>query len=229
MNMSRLALSISLFLSFTSISIECITANIVPETSISIENVTYDYELSSNSNGIIDCWGQLKFEVNLPKETKYVLYYRTAPYFEYKNHIFFGLCTPYMNITDNPLIVSDNNIRWGRHFKIRVRLNDGSWIESQTENTNSFIREDDLKALNQISYLEESTIEPVSLFIDNGQLHVIPLGDINLTVADFNGHLLFSTVISQPTSISLEKSTTSHIIVKYAFNGSIIIKKFRIK
>lgn len=229
MNMNRLALSISLFLSFICISIECITANIVPETSISIENITYDYELSSSSNGIIDCWGQLNFEVNLPKGAKYVLYDRTAPYFEYKNHIFFGLCTPYMNITDNPLIISDNNIRWGRYFRIRVCLDDGSWIESPTENTNSFIREDDLNALNHTSTVKKTTIEWVSLFIDKGQLHVIPLGDINLTVADVNGHLLFSNVVSKPTSISLEKSTTPFVIVKYAFNGSILIKKFKIK
>ncbi|MBD5257452.1 MAG: hypothetical protein HDS52_02015 [Barnesiella sp.] len=220
-----------LCLSFFNLKANAHSDDIEGNTMPKILNVDYDYELF-NKNDEIDCKGQLKFRVSIPPGAISLIYEKQGRlFFESQNHpdlIDFNMKWGYDNFTENSVEINDPEIYWGRYFRVRVKMEDDTWICSEIHNTKNYMCEEDLAILLQSAYVDDINPDDISVYINNDMLNINTSEEMDLVILDLRGQILFSGVVSQSTTIPLNMSSTPIIIVRYNFKNKTLTQKFKI-
>jgi len=108
-------------------------------------------------------------------------------------------------------------------------MDDDTWIYSETLNTSTYIKEEDLATLLEASAVENVDSDAVNLTVDDKALNIIAQEPIDLMIVDLTGQILFAGKISQSTSIPLDYSAASVVIVCYTINNNTVTKKFKLR
>lgn len=198
----------------------------------SIDNVVYDYQMVED-DGKIDCVGTLEFTVPVLPDCSHFVVVRTRQHTLESDKKKFLAKILFTQIDHNlpTKTLSLKNIYWGTYFKVFVYFNEESRqpIFTQEYCSNSYIREDDLAKILDYASIDETFTDGVDISVIGNVLNVQAAEDIDLTVADLRGNLLFSGIVSQSASISLDKTTSSVVIVRYYVNNMPVTKKFIVK
>lgn len=194
-----------------------------------IYDVTYSYDLISNSQSKIECVGSLSFFVSLPPNTDTFILERTNPYNRGTFREKFFLSKALYPVTTTELTLP--KIYWGTYFRICAIFTDGTRTFSPTYSVNDYIDPTDLETLlNQGSASVENTEEEkVCLYVNNHKLQVSTPELLSLFVFDLYGKCIFNGDIHQATTIPLDNITSPFVIVRYKTSETTITKKLQIQ
>lgn len=218
-------------LSFCKLSAEANQSKIQSyESEVSIDNVTYEYKVFNETDNRINCTGTINFTINIPTGCQRLLLVRTRGHTVDSDRLSFSIKTQLPIVDDSSTMsVSLPDMSWGTYFRIFAYFENDRYIYSPTYCTNSYIEENDLKIILGQASVYSPAAEEVNFSVSNKNLSVDTSSTIDVTIVDLNGNLLYTGIVSQPTEISLERATSSVIIVRYCVNCTAITKKFIIK
>lgn len=196
-----------------------------------MENIIYDYILETTPGGKPDIKGTLQFNVKVPQGAIYAIYERTVSggSIVQDGSIRFTSGIRYEIPTTGILYVVDDKLKCDTYFRMRFILEDGTRLYSQTENTSSYIKEEDLKYFKDWSSVKSIIQNNVEVNCNLGMLYVYTTEKIEMKVYDLDGSVIFSDEIDAPRIISLENNNTPIVIVTYIINNKRITKKLKIR
>ncbi|MBD5248001.1 MAG: hypothetical protein HDS54_07555 [Barnesiella sp.] len=199
-----------------------------------MEDIIYDYEMISTPNGGKRCVGKLMLNVDVPQGAVYAIYEHSKPDLQNPNNpdsniVVFVVGRKYDDITKSPLSIVDERISQGTYFRVRFYLEDGTWLTSNIENTNSFISAEDLNVIYPSDSVELILPSKVRLIVRNEYLQVTTDENLYLNIYDLNGVILFSDIVESSASVSLSYSSSTIVVVQYKYIDKIMTKKFKIK
>lgn len=194
-----------------------------------IYDESFDYIIDKTSDQL-DCIGTLNFTINIPANCQRLLLVRTKEHIIDSDRLFFSIKTP-LPIQDDSsqLKVSLPDMSWGTYFRIFAYFDNDTYIYSPTYCTNSYIDESDLKMILEQASVDCTVYDAINFFFESGHLSIETTDTVEIIISDLNGNLVFSDIISQPTSVNIDKATTPILICRYRIGNSIFTEKFIVK
>lgn len=182
-----------------------------------IQDITYTYNLFSEDQKGLDCYGVLDLSISLPINTKTLIFERTKPHITNPdlNKLHFIVKSELPNTVD----LTIPNIYWGTYFRICAILIDGTRLYSSIYSINEYINHGDLDFLLKSSSIEEMYIDDVSLYIKNKKLYVNTPDTLSLSIYDLYGNQIFSGDIYQAKEIYLNNINSPFIIATYRISN----------
>lgn len=199
---------------------------------IDVKNIIYEYELSTNANGTIDCIGTLSCTVEkIPNNCKSIILCYTKPHLLDAEPIIFsgGKIFPISANDSNNVFITHTDIRWGTYFRIRAIMEDGTNIYSPTYYINTYIEESDLNRILGQANIENNFEDKIQISVDNERLIVISQEPLEIYMTDINGVAIYQNVINGYTEFPLKSISPSLIILKIISNKSVFTKKILLK
>jgi hypothetical protein len=197
---------------------------------VEINNISYNYEMFVSGNETPNCNGTLTLDLNFSENCTRILLFKSKAHILNDDKILSWAVSEYsIPLFTSKYEISLIDISWGTYFKIRADFEDGTYIYSPIYCTNSYIKKEDLDIILRQTSVVPADVDPIEISIKGKNLFINTSTSINFTVADLTGNLIFTGVVSQPTSIPIDKAKSMFIITRYKINGSIITKKFAIK
>lgn len=196
----------------------------------SIRDIDYVYGLVNDSQHGLDCIGTLNLTVESPQDLLAVVFERTEPHMSDGEDLRFLIKSSYP-IADNmsTIVISAQNIYWGTYFRVCMVFQNGSREYSPTYCVNTYISPEDLQRLEAHSKVDTSFVDSVSLTFDGRDLYVHTTEGVLLSVVDLSGKVLFSGYVNKPTSVSLDRTDTTCLIIRYSIGGKTMTKKLLLK
>lgn len=110
-----------------------------------IQDITYTYNLFSEDQKGLDCYGVLDLSISLPINTKTLIFERTKPHITNPdlNKLHFIVKSEMPNTVD----LTIPNIYWGTYFRICAILIDGTRLYSSIYSINEYINHEDLESV----------------------------------------------------------------------------------
>lgn len=195
---------------------------------VNIDSIEYNYTFS---DGYLTCKGDLEVIVDVSDRCSKLFIYYSKPFItdieDFKAFIAKYEFVSFEPGSKNRLVIP--NIKWGTYFRVRELLDDGTNIYSPTYCTNDFIDGNDLEKILEQASVDITETDDINTTINNGHLLINTSSPVEFTIADLDGNLLYSGIVSRQTEISLAPATSPIIIIRYNIKGKIITKKFVIK
>lgn len=196
----------------------------MPESEIQddplIQDISYSYSLFYGKKTVLDCSGTLGLSLSLPTNVSKLIFERTTSHIINPdlNNLHFIVkseipVTPYLEIS---------NIYWGTYFRICAILTDETRIYSAIYSINDYIDRVDLESLLSSSSIEDTSIDKISLHIENNNLYVTTPDTLCLNLFDLYGTRIYSGIIHHSDVISLNNINSPFIIVSYKTKSNII-------
>ena len=199
------------------------------ESVIAIENVSYQYELFRDRNGILDCTGTfvISARMNPADEVSHVVLERTVSHYIPGNHFFFSIKS---DVDFEPgkaeITVERDDISWGTYFDICVHYKDKTTARTEIVCTNDYMNPDDLESILKDSGIDEVDSDLVSITANDKTLTIETSGSMPLRIFDLQGTTLYSGIAEGEVSIPVN---APFVIVQYEINGKIATRKILIK
>ena len=199
------------------------------ESVIAIENVSYQYEMFHDRDGILDCTGTFAItaRINSADEVSHVVLERTVSHYIPGNHFFFSIKS---DIDFEPgkaeITVDRDDISWGTYFDICVHYKDKTTARTEIVCTNDYMNPDDLESILKDSGIDDVDSDPVSITVNDKTLTIETYGSMPLRIFDLQGTTLYSGIAEGEVSISVN---APFVIVQYEINGKITTRKILIK
>lgn len=199
------------------------------ESVIAIENVSYQYELFRDRDGILDCTGTfvISARMNPADEVSHVVLERTVSHYIPGNHFFFSIKS---DVDFEPgkaeITVDRDDISWGTYFDICVHYKDKTTARTEIVCTNDYMNPDDLESILKDSGIDEVDSDLVSITANDKTLMVNAPTAIPLRIIDLQGTTLYSGITEGEVSIPVN---APFAIVQYEINGKIATRKILIK
>lgn len=199
------------------------------ESVIAIENVSYQYELFRDRDGILDCTGTfvISARINPAEEVSHVVLERTVSHYIPGNHFFFSIKS---DVDFEPgkaeITVERDDISWGTYFDICVHYKDKTTARTEIVCTNDYMNPDDLESILKDSGIDDVDNDTVSFTVYDKTLTVNTLSTVPLRIFDLQGTTLYSGIAEGEVSIPVN---ATFLIVQYEINGKIATRKILIK
>ena len=199
------------------------------ESVIAIENVSYQYELFRDRDGILDCTGTFVIfaRINPADEVSHVVLERTVSHYIPGNHFFFSIKS---DVDFEPgkaeIIVDRDDISWGTYFDICVHYKDKTTARTEIVCTNDYMNPDDLESILKDSGIDEVDSDLVSITANDKTLTIETSGSMPLRIFDLQGRISYSGITEGKISIPVN---APFVIVQYEINGKMASKKILIK
>lgn len=199
------------------------------ESVIAIENVSYQYEMFHDRDGILDCTGTFAItaRINSADEVSHVVLERTVSHYIPGNHFFFSIKS---DVDFEPgkaeITVDRDDISWGTYFDICVHYKDKTTARTEIVCTNDYMNPDDLESILKDSGIDDVDSDPVSITVNDKTLTIETYGSMPLRIFDLQGTTLYSGIAEGEVSISVN---APFVIVQYEINGKITTRKILIK
>ncbi|MBO5029189.1 MAG: hypothetical protein J6C59_06220 [Muribaculaceae bacterium] len=199
------------------------------ESVIAIENVSYQYELFRDRDGILDCTGTfvISARMNPADEVSHVVLERTVSHYIPGNHFFFSIKS---DVDFEPgkaeITVDRDDISWGTYFDICVHYKDKTTARTEIVCTNDYMNPDDLESILKDSGIDEVDSDLVSITANDKTLTIETSGSMPLRIFDLQGTTLYSGITEGEVSIPVN---APFAIVQYEINGKIATRKILIK
>lgn len=199
------------------------------ESVIAIENVSYQYELFRDRDGILDCTGTfvISARMNPADEVSHVVLERTVSHYIPGNHFFFSIKS---DVDFEPgkaeITVDRDDISWGTYFDICVHYKDKTTARTEIVCTNDYMNPDDLESILKDSGIDEVDSDLVSITANDKTLTIETSGSMPLRIFDLQGTTLYSGIAEGEVSIPVN---APFVIVQYEINGKIATRKILIK
>lgn len=190
---------------------------------IEIVSVEYDYELRNTSLSIYNI-GTLTVKLKVAEDISQVRFQYSRPYHSPQDRIIFG-AIGYIDV-DNPnelVVFSRDKINRGRYFRFGVKDNSDNWHYTPTIFTYDYISPEDLDKIMNNASVEDIESDDISFTFKSNILTIDTSSDVNISVYDLTGHILFNGNVSQYSEIPL---SANMIIVKYTTKDQTVTKKF---
>lgn len=202
----------------------------VPQSKIQemplIKDVTYSYELFSDSQMKPDCVGTLHLTLSLPSDVNIstLIFERTEPKRTDADlsDLHFLVKSEY---PATAATITKTDIYWGTYFRIRAILSDGNDIYSPVYSVNDYIDHKDLEAILNQSSVKDIDTDNMSLYIEGKNLHITTSEPLTLDIFDLQGNHIYYGNIQTSAIISLDQVTTPFIIARYKTTNAIRTKK----
>lgn len=199
------------------------------ESVIAIENVSYQYELFRDRDGILDCTGTfvISARMNPADEVSHVVLERTVSHYIPGNHFFFSIKS---DVDFEPgkaeITVDRDDISWGTYFDICVHYKDKTTARTEIVCTNDYMNPDDLESILKDSGIDEVDSDLVSITANDKTLTIETSGSMPLRIFDLQGRISYSGITEGEISIPVN---APFVIVQYEINGKMASKKILIK
>lgn len=199
------------------------------ESVIAIENVSYQYELFRDRDGILDCTGTFVIfaRINPADEVSHVVLERTVSHYIPGNHFFFSIKS---DVDFEPgkaeITVDRDDISWGTYFDICVHYKDKTTARTEIVCTNDYMNPDDLESILKDSGIDEVDSDLVSITANDKTLTIETSGSMPLRIFDLQGRISYSGITEGEISIPVN---APFVIVQYEINGKIATRKILIK
>lgn len=199
------------------------------EKGIAIENVSYQYELFRDRDGILDCTGTfvISARINPAEEVSHVVLERTVSHYIPGNHFFFSIKS---DVDFEPgkaeITVDRDDISWGTYFDICVHYKDKTTARTEIVCTNDYMNPDDLESILKDSGIDEVDSDLVSITANDKTLTIETSGSMPLRIFDLQGRISYSGITEGKISIPVN---APFVIVQYEINGKMASKKILIK
>lgn len=199
------------------------------ESVIAIENVSYQYELFRDRDGILDCTGTfvISARMNPADEVSHVVLERTVSHYIPGNHFFFSIKS---DVDFEPgkaeITVDRDDISWGTYFDICVHYKDKTTARTEIVCTNDYMNPDDLESILKDSGIDEVDSDLVSITANDKTLTIETSGSMPLRIFDLQGRISYSGITEGEVSIPVN---APFVIVQYEINGKMASKKILIK
>lgn len=202
----------------------------VPQSKIQemalIKNVTYSYELLSDSQMKPDCVGTLHLTLSLPSDVSVstIIFERTKPKITDPDlsDLHFLVKSEY---PATAATITKTDIYWGTYFRIRVILSDGNDVYSPVYSVNDYIDRKDLESILNQSSVKDIDTDNMSLYIEGKNLHITTSEPLTLDIFDLQGNHIYAGNVQTSTVISLDQVNTPFIIARYKTTNAVRAKK----
>lgn len=197
---------------------------------IEVKNISYNYEMFVYENGRANCNGPLTLDITFSKNCNRILLFKSRAHLLSDDRILSWALSEFsIPISTSDIEISLANISWGTYFKLRADFEDGTFLYTPTYCTNSYINENDLNIVIGQASVDHTIYDSLNISVNNNFLSIDTSESVDFTIADLNGNIYFSGIISRPTLIPIDNVTSPIILVRYKIKDSIITKKFIVK
>ena len=199
-----------------------------PNPDIALFNINYDYTITNEEYGI-DCEGELSFSLNIPKGTSLIVLskgmtHKGSDWDSYKRHIY--RTKRIIDFNKSQTIINYNYpypINWGSFFRITYSLEDGSHLETNEYNVNSYISPSDLEMLQNYASIDSPEQDSYDISYNPNTKELEVSDNANIEIYDLTGCKLFEGLVSGSYSLAYIRS--KFIIVRCTIKNQVIIKK----
>lgn len=192
-----------------------------------IKDVTYSYELFSDSQMKLDCVGTLSLSLSLPSDVSisHLIFERTKPKMidPDLSRLFFSVKSEY---PATAATITETEFYWGTYFRIRAILSDGNDIYSPVYSVNDYIDQKDLESILNQSSVKDIDTDNISLYIEGKNLCITTSEPLTLDIFDLQGNHIYSGNIQTSAIISLDQVNAPFIIARYKTSNAIKTKKY---
>lgn len=191
-----------------------------------IMDVTYSYELFSDSQMKLDCVGTLSLSLSLPSDVSisHLIFERTKPKMidPDLSRLFFSVKSEY---PATAATITETEFYWGTYFRIRAILSDGNDIYSPVYSVNDYIDQKDLESILNQSSVKDIDTDNISLYIEGKNLHIATSEPLTLDIFDLQGNHIYAGNVQTSNVILLDQVNTPFIIARYKTSNIIKTKK----
>lgn len=200
------------------------------EDAIYLKSASYDYQLT-NTDGNINCIGNLELVVSHPEWTKWIMVAYSRPF----NTDSTGLnligrsVKEVTNVGTTTITMTD--FRWGIYFRlVAISENDEQRVSSPLYCINDYMNPEDLVAiLNQHGAVDVSKENTIEVWTNGTNLNVDTAERIKLDVYTLSGMQILSEEVSGMASFNLDNIPLGVLIVRYQTANEVFTKKIRLK
>lgn len=196
------------------------------EPDIEIVNIDFDYTLVPPNIYVpsSDASGTLYIEAKVSSNIEYVIFKRTFVHLKTDEKLQFVQKSRY-NVSDNnsTIKITKKYASWGMYFQLDAVAFSGDITSTPLFCSNDYISPEDLEKIMNNASVEDIETDDINITFKSNVLTVDASSEVQISVYDLTGRILFNGNVSQYTEIPLSANL---IIVKYTTKDQTVTKKF---